>query len=260
MDSLIPSAGEGEVFGELLGDDDLPFVFNVDETETEDPSAKLQERLDASEREIAALKAAQTVQRQNIPTFEDGYRPPVQQPQPIPQQQVDPNFNKQIETELFSGNAAQVFQKFSAAAIEVAEQRATAKLIPLQASIVKQQIGYFKQQSNMEPEVAKEFDKLLKQYNDADLAKVDPSTVPEVLTNMKRIAFGIAHENGYVPQSARPRAPLYGGASTGGGTPLQRGQRTMKLTKDQENAVKLAREEYGWDDKTIYDALKNGEI
>lgn len=261
MPGFVPSAGEDdEVFGELLNpNDDQPFIFHV-EDEPEDETTILKSRLDTMERENAAYKAAQNV-RPNMPSFEDGYQPPRQQA-PVQQQNI-PSFdhatlNKQIETDLFSGNALGVFQKFNGAAVELSKQEIKNQLTPLKASMVRQQVSFFKQNASMEPEVAKRFDKMVKQYNDEALAAVDPNLLPDLLTNMKRLAFAEAYEEGYVPPQQR-RAPMYGGGP-GGSSALPKGQKSMKLTQKQQDAVKVAREDYGWDDKMIYDALKSGDL
>lgn len=260
--TLIPSAGdEGEVFGQLLGEpEDQLFIFNVGE-DAEDKDANVQSQIDDLKRENAALKAAQTV-KNGVPSFEETYRPPQSHahiPQAQPQQQFDSvALNKQIETDIFGGNALGVFQKFNAAAVELAEQRAMQKLVPLQASIVKQNVSFFKQTAGMEPAVAKEFDKMVKQYTDDDLSKVDVAMLPDMLTNMKRLAFAKAYEEGFIPAEQR-RAPMYGGAA-GGGASVQKGQKQVKLTAKQQDLAKIAREDYGWDDKMIYEALQNGEL
>jgi hypothetical protein len=236
-------------------DDDAPvypqdeFILNLPDEEAPpgDPNAD----------RLARIEAA--LERPKAPAYEETYQPPAT-PAYVPQTHVGagmtPELRAQLEQEAIL-KPVETMQKFSQAAYQMAEQNFNAKLIPMQASLVKQNIHSYKQAASMAPEVAKEFDKLVKSIPDSELAKVDPSTITNHLDRFHDMAYGAAARQGYIPEAARSKVPNYGGGSSAAPMPGFK-QKAVKVTPLQREAIQMARDVWGWDDKMIDQGMRDG--
>lgn len=189
-----------------------PEQADVDLMLPDDPAPQNQ-RDDASERlrqiemENAVLKAKQEVTEQFAQRFQPiQHNPQVQQRQPT-QEELD----QQYQTQVLS-NTRQLFQQNNQQVLGATQNM----MKPLVVANVKAAINNYRTMNIKDPEIRKEFDKVVRGYTEEQMVNFDITKIDETLGYVHTYAKGQALDNGYVPQEhRRADVPNYSGSNRG---------------------------------------------
>lgn len=191
--------------------------------------------------ELKAQLAAQAaeIKRLSIPTSQPAWQAPAQQQatgyqQQQNQQQYVPSSNRaqlkeQLQNAYLTDPAEAMLSLYEMAKKEaVAEARLS--MVPVAGQTTRFAIDQFRKSQNLLQDEAAEFDNLIGQISDADMANVNPAMLSKQLEILKHAARGAALEKR--TNKPQPRVPMY---SAGDSVPRSGGAKVnVKLTKGQK--------------------------
>lgn len=190
--------------------------------------------LDELKEQIAA-QAAEIQKLRNIPTSQPSYNPtPVRQQEQPQHTQIPGSMNRaqlkeQLQNAYLSDPAEAMLNLFDMAKKEaIAEARQS--FIPVAGQTTRFAIDQFRRGQNLLSDEAEEFDALISQISESDMANANPAMLSKQLEILKHAARGAALEK----RTNKPqvRVPMY---SAGNSIPTTSGSKVnVKLTKGQK--------------------------
>lgn len=233
-----------------LGDSDSNEDDNFSLTIPDDPvddKAETEARFRQLELDNAALRAAQSTR------FEAQYVAPV--PVVQQQQQYDRRSKQEIDAEIAANmalNPADFLRANNQQLVNAAQDEMTRRVKPIQIATVKQAINGYASQNIKDPEVRKEFNKLVGNFTEDQLLNFDVMKIDDTMKYTHQFAKAAALDNGHIPEESRRSIPNYGG-SRGGSAPAGHKRLTqdeLKLNPIEKEYAKIQRS-LGYSDSEI---------
>lgn len=254
----------------IPGDDSLPDFFFPDNSDSNIPDSHfeipddneptphddLKTQLEESRRAQDELKARLDAMQAAPPA-----PAPVQHytPAPVPAQHVDRAALAKQLSDQFYADPGQAMLNMVEMGQQLARQEIRQNLIPVAGATVRGAIQSFRGSEGMPAEVLSEFDDMIKSIPTSELANIDPSKAHDYLGAIKKMAYGQAAMKGTL-KSERMIPPNLGGGGRAGGSRLTPGKKTIELTPAQQRNMALAKEQYGFNNKELYQMLKDGDL
>lgn len=244
-----------EDFSLDLGDSDNNEDDNFSLVIAEDPpddKAENEARFRQLELDNAALRAQQNTR------FEHQYVAPAPA---VQHQNFDRRSKAEIDAEIAANmalNPADFLRANNQQLVNAAQDEMNRRFKPIQIATVKQAIHGYASQNIKDPEVRKEFDKIIKTYTEDQLANFDVTKIDETLAYTHKFAKVEALERGHVPEEHRRSIPNYGGSRSGGAPAGHKRltQEDLKLTPAEKEYVKIQRS-LGQSDNESYKDIQN---
>lgn len=181
-----------------------------------------------------AEQAAEIQKLRTIPTSQPSYNPPPaqyqqQQNYQIPGSQSRAQLKEQLQNAYLTDPAEAMLNLFDMAKKEAIEE-ARKSMVPVAGQTTRFAIDQFRKGQNLLSDEAEEFDNLIGQISDSDMANVNPAMLSKQLEILKHAARGAALEK----RTNKPqiRVPMY---SAGNSISTSAGSKVnVKLTKSQK--------------------------
>ncbi len=199
--------------------------------ETNVPNNDLQEL-----REQLAQQADEIKKLRTVPTSTPAWQAPVQQQHqnqnqyvPGAGQQSRAQLKEQLQNAYLTDPAEAMLNLFDMAKKEAIEE-ARRSMVPVAGQTTRFAIDQFRKSQNLLQDESEEFDNLIGQISDSDMANVNPAMLSKQLEILKHAARGAALEKR--TSKPQPRVPMY---SAGDNVPRSSGSKVnVKLTKGQK--------------------------
>jgi hypothetical protein len=180
-----------------------------------------------------AQQAAEIQRFKNIPSTQPSWVQPQVQPQQPQNQYVPSTSRAQLKEQLqnaYLADPAEAMLNLYEMAKKEAIEEARKNMVPVAGQTTRFAIDQFRKSQNLLSDEAEEFDNLVGQISDAEMANANPAFLSKQLEILKHAARGAALEK----RTNKPqvRVPMY---NAGSGVPNVPGSKVnVKLTKGQK--------------------------